>query len=212
MNRGAEIPFVVKVCGITNEEDALVSAEAGANALGFNFYERSARYIRPEAARNIARNLPEGTLRVGVFVNASEAAILQTTREVALDVVQLHGENAAAVQLRVWRAVAAGRAIPKGEVTPEAYLLDAYTPKYGGSGNTFDWRSAASYPGRLILAGGLDGANVAEAIEAARPWGVDACSRLERCPGKKDANRVREFVSAALKSLGHLDARTAQKR
>ncbi|MBV8549740.1 MAG: phosphoribosylanthranilate isomerase [Acidobacteriaceae bacterium] len=198
MKEPGDIAFVVKVCGITNRDDAQVSVEAGANALGFNFYPKSPRYLSPDAAYEIARGLPDGVLRVGVFVNTTPEEVARIAARVPLDVMQLHGEIIPALPNRTWRAVFAGRDVPEGETTPEAYLLDSYTTAYGGSGKTFDWRLAAAYHGRLILAGGLDGTNVGQAIATARPWGVDASSRLELQPGKKDAERVRAFVSAAL--------------
>ena len=198
-------PFIIKVCGITNEEDASVSIESGANALGFNFYEKSARYVRPHIAARIASKMPEEVLRVGVFVNASQAQILEIASEVPLDVVQLYGEEIPAMPLRVWRAIAAGRCIPPAEGVPEAYLLDAETRSYGGSGKVFDWTLASNYSAPVILAGGLDAVNVTQAIETTRPWGVDACSRLEAAPGRKDVSRVREFVSAAFQSFRRIE-------
>lgn len=201
MKPDASLPFVVKVCGITNAADAMAAVEAGANALGFNFYERSPRFITPEQAGSMARALSENVLRVGVFVNAPLERILQLARQIPLDVVQLHGERAPDANHRTWRAVAAGHSLPLEEKQPEAYLIDSYSAEYGGSGKTFDWTLSRHYGGRLILAGGLSAANVAEAIRVARPWGVDACSRLESTPGKKDVCQMRDFVQAALGAL-----------
>ncbi|MBV8072340.1 MAG: phosphoribosylanthranilate isomerase [Acidobacteriaceae bacterium] len=201
MNANGRLPFVVKVCGITNAEDVLAAVEAGANALGFNFYEKSPRAISPDTAREIAAGVPAGVLKVGVFVNCPPQRVHAVAAMVPLDVVQLHGERASGVQLRTWRAVAVTAPLPLEESEPEAYLLDSYSPEYGGSGRTFDWRLARNAKSRLILAGGLDGANVARAVETARPWGVDACSRLEVSPGRKDPRRVRDFVEAAVASL-----------
>lgn len=207
MNPDAALPFVVKVCGITNEADARTVADAGANAVGFNFYEKSPRAIVPELAARISCGIPKGVLRVGVFVNASLERVLEVAALVPLDVVQLHGEQTAQTDYRTWRALTAGRPEPEGETRPEAYLLDSYCSGYGGSGRTFDWTLAARHTGKLILAGGLDAENVAQAVQMVRPWGVDACSRLEISPGRKDAPRVRDFVQAALEALRACDAR-----
>lgn len=195
------VPFIVKICGITNAADAAAAVEAGANALGFNFYEKSPRVITPEAAAQIAQELPEGVLRVGVFVNAPLERILEIAEKMRLDVVQLHGEQAPDTNFRTWRAVAAGHRLPINEEQPEAYLLDSHSPEYGGSGKSFDWTLSRQYTGRIILAGGLGAHNVAEAIRVARPWGVDACSKLESAPGKKDAYQIRDFVASALEAL-----------
>jgi phosphoribosylanthranilate isomerase len=186
-----EFPFVVKVCGITNEADARVAVEAGANALGFNFYENSLRFVTPQRATEIIAAVPGDYLRVGIYVHPARGHAIHP----ALDVVQLYGD---------WQPELAGRVIWKA-TTPgdtqalsqaDAYVMDTPTPSFGGSGNKFDWALARGRS-RIILAGGLDGANVADAIATALPWGVDACSRLESSPGMKDARKVREFVNAA---------------
>jgi phosphoribosylanthranilate isomerase len=191
--------FIIKVCGITNEEDARIAVSAGANALGFNFYPKSPRCITPQRAHEIAANVPGDYLKVGIFVNASEPQLLETAARVPLDVVQLYGEDCALpIALRIWRAVAAARPPADSNGSIEAYLLDAPTPDYGGSGATFDWALAARFPHPAIIAGGLDASNVAEAIRVASPCGVDACSRLESSPGKKDPERTRAFIRAAL--------------
>ncbi|HEX3685068.1 MAG TPA: phosphoribosylanthranilate isomerase [Bryobacteraceae bacterium] len=192
--------FIVKICGITNEEDARIAIQAGANAVGFNFYPRSPRYIAPERARQIAAATPGDYLKVGVFVKPSVKRLLQVASQVPLDVVQLHGDSVALPSsrtLRVWRALPATAAPPPAYSGIEAYLLDSPTPHHGGSGETFDWSLAARFPHRAIIAGGLDASNVAEAIRITSPWGVDSCSRLESAPGKKDAQRVRDFICAA---------------
>lgn len=197
--------MIVKICGITNQEDARVAIEAGANALGFNFYERSPRYITPQRAREIAAAVPGYYLKVGIFVKAPVAELLQVASAVPLDVVQLHGDSVGlppSQVVRVWRALPATASPPPAHPAIEAYLLDSPSPRYGGSGDIFDWALAAAFPHCAIIAGGLDATNVAEAIRVASPWGVDACSRLESAPGKKDAQRVRDFVRAALSTAG----------
>lgn len=194
--------MMVKICGITNLEDALAAVDAGASALGFNFYAKSPRYITPQAAAEIASMIPAGVTKVGVFVNAETE---ETARIAGLDVVQLHGDespNAIPAAIRTWKAF---RVTPEftaqdlDQWPVEAFLLDSPSQLYGGSGHTFDWRLARTAGRRIILAGGLDAYNVRAAIEQAQPYGVDACSRLESSPGRKDHQKVTQFIQAALK-------------
>jgi phosphoribosylanthranilate isomerase len=180
---------MVKVCGITNQEDATAAEAAGADALGFNFYPRSPRYVTPEAAGAIRTT----GLRVGVFVDESPEAVAAAARLARLDVVQLHGSERVGdyLPMRVWKAFR----VTLGEADgAEAVLLDGPVP---GTGQTFDWDSIAATQQRLILAGGLGPDNVGEAIRRVRPWGVDACSRIESTPGRKDHNKMRQFIEAA---------------
>lgn len=200
---------MIKICGITNEEDAAVAVEAGADALGFNFYAGSPRCITPRRAREIARAVPGNYLRAGIAVNASESELARLAEEAQVDVLQLHGRVPAmplSNGARLWRAIPANEAPREPAADFEAYLFDSAGVQtgvqYGGTGQTFDWTIAAGFPARVILAGGLDAGNVADAIRVAEPWGVDACSRLEISPGKKDSRRVREFVHAAALALG----------
>ena len=193
-----QAPVLVKVCGITTREDALAAIEAGAAALGFNFYADSPRYIAEERAAEIVAALPLGILKVGVFVDNSPEHILAVARRVGLDIVQLHG-GLVSVPMRFWRALPANGTPIRENHGAEAILLD--TPSstfFGGTGTTFPWEIARGFPGRVVIAGGLDASNVRTAIERARPWGVDACSRLESSPGVKDHAKVRAFVRAAL--------------
>lgn len=200
----------VKICGITNLDDAVGAVEAGADALGFNFYRRSPRYIRPEDARRIIEQLPESVLTVGVFVNEAEPEIVaRIAGEAKLKAVQLHGDEAPAYAraLKNFFVIKALRVsedfVPENvkEYETEAILLDSFDRKErGGTGRTFDWavaRRVRELVPRLYLAGGLSLENVAEAIEKVRPYAVDACSRLETAPGRKDLERVRNFISAA---------------
>jgi phosphoribosylanthranilate isomerase len=192
--------FIVKICGITNEEDARVAIEGGANALGFNFCKKSQRYVSPTRAREIAAAVDGDYVKVGIFVNAAEQELVEIAAQVPVDVLQLYGNDCAIPAFgswRVWRAIAANEQTPARNDSIEAWLLDSATPQYGGSGVAFDWTLAARSPHRVIIAGGLDASNVAEAIRIASPWGVDACSHLESSPGKKDPQRVREFIQAA---------------
>ena len=197
--------MIVKICGITNPEDLEVAVEAGANALGFNFFPRSPRYVTPERAAALARQVPAGVLKVGVFVNEPAERIAKIAAQAALDVAQLHGECGAPAGLRIWRAVAVGPGFDPASLAggdAEALLLDAPAGElYGGTGRTFDWSRAEGLGVKFVLAGGLGPDNVAEAVRRLRPWGVDACSRLEAAPGRKDPEKVRAFVRAALGAI-----------
>jgi phosphoribosylanthranilate isomerase len=186
-------PFIVKVCGVTTREDAQAALDAGANALGFNFYPRSPRFVSFERAAEMIAALRGDFLRVGVFVNPEEEI-----EAPFLDVAQIHGAGRAAMP--IWRAVNPGN-VPAADDNVEAWLLDTVTPAFGGSGQSFDWSLAAGFPYRAIIAGGLDAGNVGEAIRVARPWGVDSCSRLESAPGRKDHAKVAAFVENALQAL-----------
>ena len=198
--------MVLKICGITNEEDAAAAVEGGATAIGFNFWPRSPRYIAPEQAAAIGSR--PGIRRVGVFVNEAPARIEEIGKLVRLDVAQLHGDEVPAAYpagLTVWKAarMSAGFDFSAYDDSPaEALVLDGPAGElYGGSGQTFDWGLAAAVRKRIILAGGLDGSNVAQAIATAHPWGVDACSRIESAPGKKDYRKMNEFLQAARAAL-----------
>lgn len=193
---------VIKICGITRVEDALEAARGGATAIGLNFYPGSPRYLDFGRAAMIRAVLPPQILKVGVFVDEDPERIRSVARAVGLDVVQLHGSEVpfdceTLATLRVWKAfrVEEGfQAASLAQYPCEAFVLDG-----AGGGRTFPWgiaRAAAQY-GRIIVAGGLDGANVGQAIREAQPWGVDAASRLERSPGVKDAAKVREFLNEA---------------
>jgi phosphoribosylanthranilate isomerase len=197
--------MMVKICGITVLEDALAAVDGGASALGFNFYSRSPRYVTPEAARRIIERLPAGIMNVGVFVDEFPETVLEMIRLAGLDVAQLHGNEppaAAPRGARYWKAFRVDeRFRPEfmDAYDAEAFLLDAPSEAlYGGSGRTFDWKRARGLARRIVLAGGLDAANVRAAVEVARPWGVDACSRLESEPGRKDHVKMKEFLKAVL--------------
>jgi len=193
--------MMVKICGITCIEDALAAAEAGASAIGFNFYLGSPRCVSPALASAIAAASPTTLLKVGVFVNESAATVAKIARAVALDVVQLHGGEAPAGS-RFWRAcrVDGGKVLDlETAAGADAILLDAAVPGlHGGTGRSFAWHLAQLPGRRVIVAGGLDAGNVREAIRAAHPWGVDACSRIESTAGKKDHGKMTDFIKAAL--------------
>jgi phosphoribosylanthranilate isomerase len=199
----------VKVCGITNLEDALAAVDAGADALGFNFYKRSPRFIKPSDARGIIEQLPLTIMSVGVFVNESEPKVVERIAEfVGLKAVQLHGDESqqycrALGSRFVIKALRVGDGFaPQSvkEYETDAILLDAYAgDARGGTGRVIDWTIAQQVRKlvpQLFLAGGLSVENVAEAIRKVEPYAVDACSSLEREPGIKDAGRVRAFVAA----------------
>lgn len=193
--------MMVKICGITRAGDALAAVEAGASALGFNFCAASPRHLTPSAASAIAAQLPAGVLKVGVFVDEPPASVAAIARELHLDVVQLHGGEAPP-GLRYWRAcrVNPGAVLDiESAAGADAILLDTAVPgMHGGTGRKFAWRLARIDGRRVIVAGGLDASNVREAIRAARPWGVDACSRIESTPGRKDHTKMKNFIQAAL--------------
>lgn len=202
MTPPSHLRYVIKVCGVTTEADALTAAEAGANAVGLNFWPRSPRYISLRQAAKISQALPDSVLRVGVFVNPSIEDLMRTAAESNLDVVQIHGSmpSGQIAELRIWKAAAVDSSFSSDALAldgVEAFLLDSPAPKYGGSGRTFEWSRVTNIRVPFLLAGGLDGSNVRDAIGIVKPWGVDSCSKLESSPGKKDRQKIREFVEAA---------------
>lgn len=199
----------VKICGIRSLEEAFWAIEAGASALGFVFAD-SPRQVTPEEAAAICRRLPPFITRVGVFVNEAPDHIRRVARFCGLDAVQLHGDEPPehcrlGPGLKVIKALRVDRQDPASLLAEvcryevAAILLDSKIEgRYGGSGVTFDWRTAAalrrSWPGPLILAGGLDRENVLAAIRLVRPYAVDASSGVER-NGQKDRGLLKEFIS-----------------
>ena len=200
----------VKICGITNLEDALLSAKFGADALGFNFYEKSPRYITPENAREIIEQLPAKVLKVGVFVNESLEKIVEIAAVAKLDALQLHGEEtpefASELKLKTnLEIIKAFRVSPEFknedvlQYETDAILLDAYSPQeHGGTGETFDWEIAKkvqeTFP-KMYLAGGLSTDNTWSAIWKVKPFAIDSCSCLESEKGKKDKVKIINFLS-----------------
>ncbi len=199
---------LVKICGITRLEDALAAIDAGAAALGFNFYTKSPRYISVRQAAKIFDRLPPWIIRIGVVVNFGTAREIRRLIEVlGLDGIQLHGDESADVarRLRPWPVIKAFRVEPKFQLRDlkgfpaAAVLLDGFsTGKFGGTGRNFDWNVAriASRFHRIIVSGGLTAENVADAIRTARPYGVDVASGVEKEPGKKDWVKLRKFMKA----------------
>ena len=203
----------VKICGITNWRDARTSVDAGADALGFNFYVKSPRYITPADARAITRRLPRNVLTVGVFVNAPFETILKIARNVELNLLQLHGEESPDEVRRLgqYRPVLKAFRVHDGFKLNElarfreasAFLLDGFDSRLrGGTGHVFDWRvgRTAKRYGAIIIAGGLTPENVVGAIAIVEPFAVDVCSGVEASPGKKDPVRIKEFMSAVARA------------
>jgi phosphoribosylanthranilate isomerase len=201
----------VKICGITNLEDALLSVKFGADALGFNFYLKSPRYILPEDAREIIEQLPKSVLKVGVFVNENFEKIVEIATIAKLDALQLHGEETpefakhlkAKTNLEIIKAFRVSPKFKPEDVLQyevDAVLLDSYNShEHGGTGEIFNWEIAKKvkeiFP-KMFLAGGLSAENVADAEANVAPYGVDACSSLEREKGIKDFQKVRQFLFA----------------
>jgi len=196
----------VKICGITRLEDALYAVEFGADALGFVFFKESPRYVSPETAGEIIRELPLFVTTFGVFVNEEPSKIDGVRDTAGLDVIQLHGDESHAL-CDVWpRVVKAFRVrnITDLEVLKNykvsAYLLDAYTEEsYGGTGEVFNWDIAleAKKMGRVILAGGLTPNNIEKAIRHVKPYAVDVSSGVEKDKGVKDVAKMKLFIENA---------------
>ena len=214
----------IKICGITNLGDALTAVDAGADALGFVFYEKSPRKIDPEAAREIVRRLPPQIEKVGVFVDKSAERIQQIAGQALLTAVQLHGDarpSETTTPEREWtgklfvvlpastfagwgeeRAVGLSWSNEIADRVSAVFVDSGTIEKPGGTGSTFDWARAApiilriKQNFRVVVAGGLTSANVKEAVLTLNPWGVDVASGVESEPGKKDPDKVRAFVEA----------------
>ena len=207
----SERELFVKICGLTTVDDALLAVALGADAVAFNFVPGSKRQLAPVRARDIAARIPAETLTLGVFRNEARERVVDIAHSSALGGVQLHGDES--VEDTAWiaervpyviKAMAAGsaQAARAAEFPVDAVLVDAPTP---GSGEVFDWSLADTMPIglRMILAGGLDPDNVADAVAAVRPWGVDVASGVESAPGRKDPSRMRRFIQNA-KAAGEL--------
>jgi len=196
----------VKICGIRTVEAARAAAEAGADAVGFVFWSKSRRFIRPDEAARISRVLPPFVVRVGVFVDERPEVMEEIAQTVGLDAVQLHGDEPPEVwgvlRRRVIKAIRVrdpSSLAQAAQYTVSAILLDTYVPDtYGGTGKPFDWSLAREVRGwgrPVILSGGLTPENVREAIEQVRPYGVDVSSGVET-EGEKDPQKIRAFVQA----------------
>jgi len=196
----------VKICGITNYEDAKVVSDESADFIGFNFYRKSPRYIEPERARDIIMRLGTCTRGVGIFVNETAENVQRIFETANLDVIQLHGDEDAefcasfhAPVIKAFRVAGPEDLAGAEEFKVWAALVDSRTPEYGGSGVEADRelasRAAKMFP-RFFLAGGLDPDNVGGAIRAVEPWGVDTASGVEKSPGIKDHDKIRKFIKA----------------
>jgi phosphoribosylanthranilate isomerase len=217
--------FRIKICGITNVIDAQIAVQAGADAVGLNFYPASPRFITRSMARQIRAVLPREIVRVGVFVNAEAKEVCQTFDELELDLIQLHGDEkpefiAELKNRPVMRAFRLGpedlqpiyvylEACKQLGCVPKLVMVDASSKRvYGGSGEKADWSVCAQYPCHedvppLALAGGLTQLNVAQAIDLVRPAAVDTASGVESSPGQKDPAAVVAFVKAARKAFAN---------
>jgi phosphoribosylanthranilate isomerase len=215
--------FQVKICGITNLDDALAAARAGADALGLNFYAQSSRFISQQVARDIIGAIPAEIVKVGLFVNSPAGDICRLFDELELDLIQLHGDEPPEFLpqlghrpvMRAFRVGADGlppvidylHRCVELTVLPAFTLLDSSAQgAFGGTGTTLDWPLAQQYARQpdlppLVLAGGLTPTNVAEAIRAVRPVAVDVASGVESRPGRKDAAMVEAFLRAARAAL-----------
>lgn len=195
----------IKICGITNTDDALLSAKLGADALGFIFYKKSPRYISPVDAKSIIKKLPPFVSRVGVFVNESRDSVIETATECSLTAVQLSGDETRDFLMSLpFRAIKAIRVKDDSSLrvirsyNPGAtILLDSFVPgAYGGTGTSFDWQLVGGYLNdyHIIMAGGLRPENVSDMVSGLKPYGVDVSSGVEQSPGKKDPEKLRSFV------------------
>jgi phosphoribosylanthranilate isomerase len=204
----------VKICGITNPDDAQVAVEAGADMIGLIFYPPSPRYVTPACARKIVEQLPPEVLAVGVFVNETAETITQVAEVSGIEKAQLHGDEApsicAALALPVIKAFRFTRHVrPEmmaGYTMVDAFLVEGFHEKlYGGGGAMANWQQVATLHGygRIILAGGLTPENVGQAIRVAQPYAVDVGSGVEVSPGQKDRQKVRVFVQQAKAATDH---------
>jgi phosphoribosylanthranilate isomerase len=204
----------VKICGITNLEDALHATSCGADELGFNFYTESKRYLPPQNAREIIDQLPGTSGNVGVFVNEPMESLLEIADAVGLDVLQLHGDEDMTYVTNLLTKTKR-KVIKAFPVTPTFHVSDAFdwpsefalfdthsSQQYGGTGETFDWKEFGVdiylwFPVSAYLAGGLNPDNVADAVRIVRPYAVDVASGVESAPGKKDRMKVEAFIGNA---------------
>ena len=205
--------FLVKLCGITRPEDARQAAAAGADLIGLNFWRGSKRFVDDKRAREIVAAIPTGVLKVGVFVNAHPLVVTDTVEALKLDRIQLHGDEIAAnwTWLRPEQIIRVVRVRDQASLQDASvwqaslFLYDAYAEGYGGSGKRAPWDVVAAGARRpFLIAGGLNPNNVAEAIRATRPDGVDVSSGIESAPGIKDKRKLRAFIKHARAAAGKL--------
>ena len=209
----------IKICGITNADDALLATALGADAVGF-ILAPSSRQVAPTRVQEITRRLPPGILTVGVFRDESPDRVAELVGRCGLKAAQLHGRESVADTRSVRAEVPVViKAFPGGRASlaevrrygADMVLLDADTP---GSGRVFDWSLAEDAPAgvRLIMAGGLTPENVTTAIAKVRPWGVDVATGVEISPGRKDPERLRAFINAARSAAGAVPSASSDRR
>lgn len=197
----------VKICGLTSAQDAHAAVQAGADALGLMFYDRSPRRVALDAAKAIAATLPPYVIRVGVFVDPYPADVFAAIQACGLNLLQFHGAETPAfcaqfgmMILKAFRLQDAHSLLPMADFPADAFLLDSYVPgMIGGTGHTFNWDLAiqAKQLGKpIFLAGGLTPQNVAEAVRKVEPFAVDVSSGVEQSPGKKDVRKMQDFIAA----------------
>jgi len=209
----------VKICGITNLDDALHAIESGADELGFNFYKESPRYISPAEAKKIADKLPRRIIKIGVFVNESMEDVVQIAKLVGVNGIQLHGdesdlyildlkEKTPCFVIKAFRVSPSFQAADALDWDMDYPLFDAYSPlEFGGTGQKLDWKNISNdlfvwFPNQAYLAGGLTSDNVAEAIQSVQLlYAVDVASGVESSPGKKDPEKVAAFIKAAKEAI-----------
>jgi phosphoribosylanthranilate isomerase len=198
----------IKICGITNEADARAAVDAGVDALGFVLYRKSPRYVEPTVVKQIIAALPPLVIPVGVFVNEEAKVVRDLMDDCGLALAQLHGDETASYCLDLERPVLKAIRVKdrgsflalaefQGRAGVRGFIVDTYsTDAYGGTGRPIDWTLAAeaAQASTVILAGGLTADNVGQAIRAVRPYGVDVSSGVESAPGKKDHQKIRDFV------------------
>jgi phosphoribosylanthranilate isomerase len=207
--------FLIKICGVTRPEDAAFAAKLGAGAIGINFWPSSKRFVDHSRAKEILKAIPADVLKVGVFVNAQPEVVNETACELKLDRVQLHGDERAATwtnlpRSRIIRAVRVqDRTSLDGveEWQGALVIYDAFVEGYGGGGQTAPWHLLQEAPRPFLLAGGLTPDNVADAIHATRPDGVDVASGVESKPGIKDPDKLRAFIENAREAAQILKGR-----
>jgi phosphoribosylanthranilate isomerase len=199
----------VKICGITNKEDAVAAADAGCDALGFVFYKKSPRYVEPEKVKDIIKGLAPEVIKIGVFVNARERTIRRIAKACSLDMLQFHGNESPEFcgRFKGYKVIKAFRIkdhLDENRVRSYktfAYLFDTFAEgKIGGTGKGFNWSLVRHFCGMkppVFLSGGLSKENVRKAICEVRPSWVDASTSLETSPGKKDHQKVKAFIKAA---------------
>jgi phosphoribosylanthranilate isomerase len=205
--------FLIKICGITRPEDAALACREGAGAIGLNFWRGSRRFVSDVQAHEILAAIAPGVLKVGVFVNPHPLAVSETVKDLGLDVVQFHGDESprAFPDLQGNQIIRAIRVFDQTSLTqatgwnPRYFLYDSFNAGYGGTGQQAPWNIIAAGARRpFLVAGGLGPHNVAAAIKAVRPEGVDVASGVESKPGIKDKDKLAAFIANAREAAARL--------